>query len=500
MPIKATARRWGAPGPQVLSLALFAVCPLRAQDDLALPQRDGPSETNSPEESLASLIEPGLSDTRATPVRAAPAAPDSSFVPLFRLVRPYYDSIFAALPPEYAPPSDPASFRPVLGYQQPLGLLALGLQPRVYRAGLVEFYPSAGLSQSFDSNVDLTSTHRIADSYITPRAALELQVGSPDSVWSDGYDTILGLHASYEAYGDIFFENPHFDAFNQRFSLNGRIGRSNAIWRPYFYYSDVTGTDLLTAELTNRTRRIRLSPGFIAEYKLTQSISWTQSFGYFHLDHPDPSYVNVNAFQTRQDLGYRVLNETRALLWTGYRYTAPDRGSAGSEYFLGAGWSGKPDPRLYTEMHLGYGFLELTDPPPGIRHMAGLRFNGYTTFQWGPRFDFTLIYDRDYIFNEQGINDNYVATLLQFKGEFYLGDHWYITPYLGFGLNQFQISDARTVQIRPELEISYALPSDTEANTTRAYVKFGYSHSANLVGVGEPVDGLRVSFGVAWKY
>ncbi len=56
------------------------------------------------------------------------------------------------------------------------------------------------------------------------------------------------------------------------------------------------------------------------------------------------------------------------------------------------------------------------------------------------------------------------------------------------------------MQIRPELEISYALPSDTEANKTRAYVKFGYSHSENLVGVGEPVDGLRISLGVTWKY
>ena len=52
----------------------------------------------------------------------------------------------------------------------------------------------------------------------------------------------------------------------------------------------------------------------------------------------------------------------------------------------------------------------------------------------------------------------------------------------------------------PRLEISYALPSDTEANKTRAYVKLGYSHSENLVGVGEPVDGLRISLGVTWKY
>ena len=495
MHINATALGWRSPGLCALLTALFVVSPLRAQDYAPLPELGAPDEPNSPEEQLPNLMEPGLSNTRTTPTRAAPDEPDSSYIPLHRLIRPFYDSIFATLPPEYAPPPDPSSYRSVIEYQQPLGL-----QPRVYRPGLVEFYPSAGLAQTFDSNVNLTSTNQIADFYITPQAALEMQVGTPDSAWIEGYDTILAFHATYEAFADIFFENPRFDAFNQKFSFNARIGRSNAIWRPYLYFSDVTGTDLLTAELSNRARRIRLSPGFTAEYKLTQLISWSQSFGYFYFDHPDPSYVNFNAFQTRQDFGYRVLNDTRALLWTGYRYTDPDRGSAGNEYFLGGGWGGKPDPRLYTEMHIGYGFLDLKNPPPRTRDLAGLRFNGSTEFQWGPRFAFTLIYDRDYVFNEGGPNDNYVATLLQFKGEFYLGDHWYITPYLGCSFNEFQTSDARTMQIRPELEISYALPSDTEANKTRAYVKFGYSHSENLVGVGEPVDGLRISLGVTWKY
>jgi hypothetical protein len=479
----------------LLTGVMLSAISLRAED--VIPETDAPSERNSPTELSPALAEQGLSNRRAIPTLSGSRDQDSAsgYVPLFRLTRPFYDSLFAAVPPQYLPPSDPSSFRSVLGYEQPIGL-----QSRKYRDGLFQIYPSASLAQSWDSNVNLTPTNQISDFYVTPRAALEAQVGTPDSEWVERYDTILALHMTYEAYEDVFYEHPDLSAFNQKLGFNARIGRASAIWRPYFYFSDVTGTDLLTTELTNRTRRIRASPGVLAEYQLTSRISWSQSFSYFYFDHPDPSYVNFNTFQTRQDLGYLVLNQTRALLWAGYRYTSPDRGSAASEYFLGLGWSGKPDPRLYTELHIGYGLLDLDTPPPGLRNLSGLRFNGYTTFHWGPRFAFTLIYDRDYIFNEQGINDNYVATLLQFKGELYLGDNWYITPYLGFGLNEFEVSDALTMQFRPELEISYALPSDTEANKTRIYVKLAYSHSENLVGVGDPIDGLRTSLGITWKY
>ena len=471
---------------------LFAACHLHAQEEYS---PDANWEPNSPEEHLPGLIEPGISNLRAVPDIASPDAPDSSYVPLYRLTRPYYDTVFATVPPQYLPAPDPSSFRPVIGYDQPLGL-----QPRMYRNGLVEIYPSAGIAQAFDSNVNLTPTNQIADFYVTPRAGLELQIGTPDSAWIEGYDTIVGIHSSYEAYGDIFYENPGLSAFNQKFDINARIGRSSAIWRPYLYFSQLTGTNLLTTELTNRTERIRVSPGLIGEYKLTPNISWNQTFSYFYFGHPDPAYVNFSIFQTRQDFGYRVFNETVAVLWAGYRYTTPDRGSAASEAFIGVGWRGKPDPRLYTELHIGYGFLDMENPPPGARDMSGLRFNGYTTFQWGPRFAFTLIYDRDYVFNELDENDNYVSNLLQFKGEFYLGDNWYVTPYLGFGLDEFQTSGSVTTQFRPEIEISYALPSDTEANKTRIFLKFGYSHSQNIVGAGQPVDGVRTSLGFAWKY
>ena len=97
--------RWRTLGPCALLIVLLAVCPLRAQDAVTLPARDDSTETNSPEENLPSLAEPGLSNTRTTPVRVEPEEPDSSYIPLHRLIRPFYDSIFATLPPEVRAPA-----------------------------------------------------------------------------------------------------------------------------------------------------------------------------------------------------------------------------------------------------------------------------------------------------------------------------------------------------------------------------------------------------------
>ena len=414
---------------------------------------------------------------------------------LFRLTRPYYDSIFLNRTTDTYPDRDPSAFRPVTEYEPPIGL-----QPRKFRPGLVEFYPSFGIAQSFDSNVDLTPDNPIADLYVTPRAGIEIQLGTPDSAFIERYDTLLAANFKYEASGDIFFTHPEFDAFNQKLSLTTRIGRSVAIWRPYFYFSDETGSNLITTDLTNRVRRIRASPGLTGEYKFTSVVSARQTFTFTSFTHPDPAYIDFATFDTRQELDYLALHDTNALLWTGYRHTEPDRGSPGNEAFLGLGWRGKPDPRLVTELYLGYGFVQLDSPPPGSRNSSGLRFDGRTTFQWGPRFALTAIYDRGYVFNELDSNDNFVVTLLQFKGEFYLGDNWYLTPYLGVGFNEFETSRALTLQYRPELELSYAFPTETNPNASRIFAKIAYSHSENLKGVGSPIDGTRASLGFAWTF
>ncbi|HEY5791822.1 MAG TPA: hypothetical protein VIS74_00895, partial [Chthoniobacterales bacterium] len=459
-----------------------------------LPDNPG-YESNSPQELLPALVEPGLSP-HAIPSPATPeSAGETGFVPLYRLTRPFYDSIFAQLPPQYLPNRDPSGFRSVT-----VNLPPIGLQPRAYRLGLLEFYPRFGLSQSFDSNVNLTATNEIADFYLTPKAGLEFQIGTPDSIYLEGYDTMLAARGSYEAYGDLFYGHPELSAFNQQLSLAGRIGRSAAIWRPFLEASDLTGSNLLMAELVNRTRRIRVLPGIFAEYKFTERTGGNQTFSYYRFQHTDPQYINTQTWRTEQELTYRVTNDLRAILWAEYRYTEPSAGSNGREYFAGAGWAGKPDPRLYSELRIGWDFLDLEGGVPDRQNLSGLRFNGYTTFDWSPRFRPTFRYDRDYVFNEVDENDNYVSTLLQLKGEIFLGGNWYVTPYFGFSIQEFETSRRITLQWRPELEVSYALPSNLTPNQPRIFAKAACMSAQTVKGSGEPIEDLRFSVGFDLKF
>lgn len=458
-----------------------------------LPTEDG-YETVSPQQVYPSAVEPGLNDARAVPSAEAPEQKPTGYVPLFRLTRPYYDSIFAAAPPSFSNPPDPSQFRSVTAYEAPIGL-----QPRRYSDRLFFLEPTFSLAQTFDSNVNLSPNAPIADFYITPRFKLSLQLGTPDSEFVPTLDSILALQASYEGYGDIFFLNPNFSAYNQKFELTGRIGRGSAIWRPFVYATDIVGNDLLTRDLNNRTRRIRVSSGFIGQYQLTTNIGWQHQFDFATFQHADPSYINLNSFGTRQDLSYQILNNFRAMLWAGYRYSVPTQGSSGQEYQLGLGWAGKIDPRLFSQLRIGWGFMNMEGDVPNRTDLSGLRFNGYTTFAWGPRFAFTLLYDRNYVYNELGPNDNYVSTLLQFKGEFYLGDNWYITPYLGVGYDVFETSHNVTFQWRPELEISYALPVSYVPNSSRVYIKVGYQQSQTIRGEGDMIQGFRLSVGAQWQ-
>src|ERR1700722_626149 len=110
-------------------------------DDMILaPSYEAPS----PEGLMPEDVEPGTSEVEEK---------NNSYVPLFRLTQPYYNSLFAVAPPDYLLPSDSATFRPVTAYEPPIALL-----PRVYKQGLLQIYPWVGLSQSYDSNVNLAST------------------------------------------------------------------------------------------------------------------------------------------------------------------------------------------------------------------------------------------------------------------------------------------------------------------------------------------------------
>ena len=303
-------------------------------------------ELNSPDEHFPGTVEPGLSE-RAVPMLPPPKPPEQ-LLPFYQLQK--FQNIQEIRPKPLPDEFDPSSFRPVNAYLPPIGL-----HPRVYRNGLVEFYPWFGIAQSFDSNVNLVSANPVSDFYVTPRLGAELQVGTPDSIYNEFYDTILAMNVRYEAWADIFYENPQFSAFNQEVRMAGRIGRSGAIWRPIFSYSDITGSNLLMSELVNRTRRLTVNGELLGQYQFTSDFGANQSFGYYQLDHPDPGYINYAIAKTRQELTWKVIDLMKATAYGDYRYLDPAQGSLGSEVISGFGFYGKPDPRLYSELRIGYG-------------------------------------------------------------------------------------------------------------------------------------------------
>ena len=481
------------PGKAVAFSLLFAS--VAAASDLKNWEGDLPAdwslESNSPSELIPATVEPGLT-SRAVPM-LPPARSPEPLLPFYRLQRMQDNQ--NVRPPRMPADPDPANFRPSTTYLPPIGL-----HPRVYRAGLLEIYPWFGVAQSFDSNVNLTANNPIADFYLTPRLGVEWQLGTPDSIYNEYYDTILALNGHYEAWADLFYGNPSFSAFNQEVQVSGRIGRSAAIWRPSFSYSDITGSNLLMSELVNRTRRIRTNASVLGQYQFTSNLGANQTFGFFQLQHPDPGFINYSVGRTQQELTWKVLDQFRATAWGEYRYTEPSMGSSGAETIAGMGFYGKPDSRLYTELRIGWDFVNMAGNVPGRQNMSGLRFNGWTTFDWSSRFRLTFRYDRDYVFNEETINDNYVSTLLQLRGEIFLGGNWYVTPYFGCSLQEFETSRRLYLQIRPEVEVAYALPSSYYPNDSRIFVKIAYMSSAPLKGQDEPVENWRLSVGLNCKF
>lgn len=452
---------------------------------------DWNGEANSPSELLPATVEPGLT-SRAVPM-LPPIEPPEPLMPFYRLQKMH--NIQEVRPPPVPDDPDPASFRAATTYAPPTGL-----HPRAFRAGLLEFYPRFGLAQSFESNVEMTSSNHIADFYVTPRLGVEWQLGTPDSIYNEFYDTIVALNGHYEAWADLFYTHPDFSAFNQEVQVSGRIGRSAAIWRPSFGYSDVTGSNLLMAELVNRTQRIKTNGNLLGEYQFTSQLGMNQTFGVFRLMHPEPGYINYAVGRTQQELTWKVLDQVKATAYVEYRYSNPDQGSSGSEFIGGVGFYGKPDPRLYTELRIGWDVVDMEGYVPGRQNMSGLRFNGWTTFDWSSRLRLTLRYDRDYVLNEVDVNDNYVSTLLQARGEIFLGGNWYVTPYFGCSLQEFETSRRIYLQIRPELEVAYALPGSYYPADSRVFVKAAYMSSTSLRGEDDPVENWRFSVGLNCKF
>lgn len=468
------------------------------------PSSPKDAEPNSPPERYPGLVEPGLS-LRAIPIPDAPPAdPDLNPESFHWKTHPFENS--ALLLPIPAPSSsdDPASFRPVVSYAPPLGL-----RPRIYRYGLLEFYPWGGIAQSFDSNVQLTPKAQISDFYATPRFGLETQLGTPDSVYNERYDTIFAAHLSYNGYGDLFYEHPDLDAYNQQLDFTGRLGRDRFTLRPFASFSDSTGSNLQLLELQNRVERLITTGGVMGDYGFTPVTSWRQTYGVLDFQHQDPAYINYDTWSTRQELTWLLSNDTlKAILWAGVRTTRPDAGSAGDEFLSGLGWQGELNSRLHSELWLGWGTLQTEGSVPGRKDLSGLRYTGYTTFECNPRLRLTLVYDRAYVFNEQVKNDNYVATLTQLKAEIYLGSHWFVIPYLGCSLRDFETSRRQELELRPEIEYAYVFAKEDyqiidardRSAGSRVFLKIGYDDTETLRGTGQSVQDLRTSTGLNWNF
>jgi hypothetical protein len=488
----------------------------KADQSLLLPAPQG-AEQNSPSEATPGLFEPGLGK------RAVPSAPPPPDRPELDLESFYWDTHpfeNAALMQSAAIPVLGEPFRPVTTYAPPLGL-----RPKVYRQGILEFYPWAGISQSFDSNVKLTQTNQISDFFVTPEFGMELQVGSPDSTYIESYETIVAAHLSYEGYADVFYEHPDLSAYNSLLDFNGRIGRDRLIVRPFLKFSDTTGNNLQLLQLQDRIRRLQTYAGTVGEYAITPITTWRQAYSVLDFQHTvftnqvyGTTNINYITWSTRQELSYLLGNNAaRAILWLGAEATDPDKGYSGNEYLAGVGWQGAFGERVYSELHIGWGELQLNGPDrqpvdgnPAAKRwdMSGIRYGGYTTFDWTERLRLTLLYDRDYVYNENAPNDNYVTTMTQFKAEIYMGDNWLLIPYLGTSFDEFQLSHRLEVDLRPEVELArifgreayQIIGLEDKSVASRVFIKFGYDYTTNLRGIASTIQGVRVSTGFNWNF
>lgn len=466
------------------------------------------AESNSPPEVSPALVEPGLT-SRGLPSPGQPPPPGQYDVESFYwAVHPFENE---ALMHGSQSADENEGFRPVTAYAAPLGL-----RPKVYRKGNVEFYPWMGISQSFDSNIQLTPDNHISDFYLTPRFGTELQIGTPDSTYNEMYDTVTAEHFSYEGYADIFYQHHEFTAYNSQFDFSSRIGRSRLTVRPFVNYSDITGNNLQLLQLQNRAERIETYGGVTTEYAITPITSVKSTISALNFAHGDNTNINYLQWSTREEVSYLLPNNTaRALIWADAQTTAPSAGNSGNEFSGGVGWEGFFTTRTYSELHIGWGEVDMAGHWPNRWNMSGPRWGGYTTFDWNPRVRLAFIYDREYVYNETATNDNYVMNLTQVKAEFFLGDNWLVIPYIGTGVENFQSTHRMAFELRPELELAYVFSKESyqiigsldKSLASRIFIKLGFDYSTTLRdGIGPAaqgsgdVEGVRLSTGLNWNF
>lgn len=433
-----------------------------------------------------------------------PATPDEealqgSFVPLYRLTRPFYDNLFAAPMPQPYERPDPSSYREVSAYEAPLAL-----QPVYPKTGVVTWSPFAGIAQSWDSNLLLTSANHVSDTYTTLAAGTDFQIGSPDSIYNTNeYDSILALHGRYYFSTDLFAEHEELNAVNNRLHLDGRIGRDAAIWRPYVTVEQFTSTDFQDRNVQGigRLQRQILSPGLQSNYKIDSNLTYNQNFFWSRLLHPQGSYVNTDTYVLQQDFGVRVLENVDFIVWNELRQTQPSLGSEVGECTSGIGWRGMPDPRIFTEFRIGWDAMEWSDGNPGRQNLPAWRMDGHTTFEWSPRLSLGLKYSRAYVFNEVLPNNNYTSTGAQFVPQVFLGGNFYLTPYISLIDYSYEQQHLEQLECRLETELAYRFGGRRDADS-RVYVKVACLRLSQQSGDADQgrVDDARVSLGMAYRF
>ncbi len=453
-----------------------------------------PAEEISPQPVTPAEAEPGLS-RRAIPlppeIDADTYQADRGYVPLYRVTAPFYDSVFAVHPAEPPMRPDPSAYHDVTAYEPPVGL-----QPTPPKRGLFTMTPFAGVTQTYDSNIALSSDNHLGDTYTTLTAGTDFQLGTPDSIYNERYDSMLALHGHYLFSSDIFSELQQFNAVNNKINLEGRIGRDSAIWRPYVAMEEFTSTDFedRNNEEIGRIQRQVLAPGVRGDYQISPRVTYSDNFSWTHLEHPQQVFIDTDQWTAEQEVGYRVLNDFDLLVWNELRQTEPSNGAAANEVMGGFGWRGKPDPRLFTELHIGWSAMHWSDPDPGRRSLSQWRISGHTTFDWTPRLRLTLKYDRDYTFNEVAVNDNYTSTAIQGVAEVFLGGNFYLTPYIAVTDYAYERDQLEQIEWRAETELAYRLPPRLGTDS-RLYIKGAWLRTDRIHGEphSDTVEDVRIS-------
>jgi hypothetical protein len=81
-----------------------------------------------------------------------------------------------------------------------------------------------------------------------------------------------------------------------------------------------------------------------------------------------------------------------------------------------------------------------------------------------------------------------------------MGGSWYLTPYFGNGIDEYETSHNVNYIWRPEIEVAYALPDELRHIDSRIYFKIGYEQAESLNNKSAEVDDFRITIGSTFKF